>query len=262
MMTATPPEALELGRDLLGLRGMDTGTLRGLLQSTGRMLAHSSSPSKPLELLAGRSVALVFLENSTRTRGSFTLAGQRLGAGVVDFSNANSTAKGETLADTARTVAAMGADAIVVRSARSGTAACAAQAVGVPVINAGDGRHEHPTQGLLDTYTLCEALECTDRWDLSGKRVAIVGDVINSRVARSSTAAMTALGAAVEFVGPEQLVPDKLRVLGASIERDLDAVLERADAVMMLRVQQERGAGRRCGVSGSLRLELRASEAA
>lgn len=242
MMTASAPETVDLGRDLLGLRGMDQQTLRALLSGTARMLAHASFPARPLDLLAGRSVATVFLEHSTRTRGSFALAAQRLGAVVVDFSNANSTAKGETLVDTVRTVAAMGIDAIVLRSSRSGASVCAADAVGIPMINAGDGRHEHPTQGLLDAYTLCEALGRVQPWDLSGVRVAIVGDVAHSRVARSSTAAFTALGGRVCFAGPEQFVPESLTALGGTIERDLDAALSNADAVMMLRVQQERGA--------------------
>ncbi len=224
---------------------MSGDALRTLLGSTGRMLAHASHPGEALETLAGRTVATVFFENSTRTRGSFALAAQRLGAGVVDFSNANSTAKGESLADTVRTVSAMGVDAIVVRSSRSGASACAAAATEAPVLNGGDGCHEHPTQGLLDAYTLCEAMGRLDGFDLSGLRVAIVGDVLHSRVARSAAAALQTLGAAVELVGPGPLVPEAMRAIlneHGAIERDLDAAVERVDAVMMLRVQFERGA--------------------
>lgn len=242
VMTAPIRDAVELGRDLLALRGMDGQTLRGLLRATGQMLGHAAYPSGLLSTLVGRSVATVFLESSTRTRGSFTLAGQRLGAVVADFSSSNSTSKGESLTDTVRTVASMGVDAIVLRSSRSGAAECAARAVGVPILNAGDGRHEHPTQGLLDAYTLCEALGRTQGFDLSGVRVAIVGDVAHSRVARSATAAMTTLGATVELVGPESLAPERMIALGATVSRDLDAAIERADVVMMLRVQTERGA--------------------
>lgn len=241
------------GRHLLALRGLGAEALRELLALTGKMLGHSAHPSAPLDTLTGRTVATVFFEPSTRTRGSFALAAQRLGAGVVDFSNSNSTSKGESLADTVRTVAAMGVDAIVIRSSSSGAAACASKVSDVPILNAGDGQHEHPTQGLLDAYALCEALERAERFDLTDVRVAIVGDVLHSRVARSSVAALTALGASVELVGPEPLVPRSLEALGGdgngggvgggvTIEREMGAAIERADAVMMLRVQFERGA--------------------
>ncbi len=225
---------------------MDAQELRGLLASARAMLQHARHPDPRLDVLSGRAIATVFFEHSTRTRGSFAMAAHRVGAEVVDFSSLNSTAKGESLADTVRTIEAMGADAIVVRSGLSGAAVAAAKASGVPILNAGDGRHEHPTQGLLDTFTLCEALGRDEgAFSLGGKRVAIVGDVLHSRVARSSMAAMQALGASITLVGPAPLVPESLGGLlgeGGEIERDFDAALMRADAVMMLRVQLERGA--------------------
>ena len=236
------------GRHLLGLRRMDAGTLRMLLESTRGMLAPARHPEPGLDALRGRTIATVFFEHSTRTRGSFQMAAQRAGAQVVDVSSQNSTAKGESLADTVRTIEAMGADAIVVRSGASGAAAAAARVARVPILNAGDGRHEHPTQGLLDAFTLSEAMgrvESGAGFDLTGARVVIVGDVLHSRVARSSMAALQTLGASVTLVGPGPLVPESLSALldaGGEIERDFDAALERSDAVQKLRVQLERGA--------------------
>lgn len=191
--------------------------------------------------LAGRTVATMFFEDSTRTRTSFTLAASRLGARVVDVSGgATSVNKGETYADTARVVEAMGVDAIVTRARQAGSADLIARAVDCAVINAGDGRHEHPTQGLLDAYALAEAHGRLDGLDLSGLTVAIVGDVVNSRVARSAIAGMTTLGARVVCVGPPALAPPGLAATGCAVALDLDEVLPIADAVMMLRVQFER----------------------
>lgn len=197
---------------------------------------------------AGRSVALLFEENSTRTRGSFTAAAHRLGLGVIDLSSGTSLSKGESIADTARTIAAMGAGALVIRSSRCGAAQIAARAVGVPVINAGDGKHEHPTQGLLDALAFSRATGTEaakpDRFDFSGLTLAIVGDAASSRVARSDIACFAMLGAEVVVVGPPALAPRSMESLGVRIERDFDAALESADAVQMLRVQFERHGGR------------------
>jgi aspartate carbamoyltransferase catalytic subunit len=196
----------------------------------------------PLNLLRGRIVANLFFEDSTRTRSSFTIAARRLGAEVLDLSGVGSSiTKGETLVDTARNIEAMGVSAIVVRCAASGGAKLVADAVRCPVINAGDGRHEHPTQGLLDIMTLQQRLG-----ELEGRTVAIVGDISASRVARSAIHGLTALGADVLLVGPPALVPGTFRQIAQGpgsidISHDLDAVLGEVDAVMMLRVQFERG---------------------
>ena len=198
---------------------------------------------EPAPVLAGRTVAMLFFEDSTRTRASFTLAARRLGAEVVALTSVGtSVSKGETLTDTALTVEAMGLDAIVTRTRQAGAPRQIAQAVRCPVLSAGDGRHEHPTQGLLDTLAMAEALGRAGTFDLSGLRVAIVGDLAASRVARSNAAAMTALGARVTMVGPPLLAPRSLSVIGhgVGVSRDLDAELARCDAVMMLRVQFER----------------------
>lgn len=221
---------------LLQLRGMSEEALRGLLGRAREIATGTGQAAKQEEKL----VACVFLEDSTRTRVSFAVAAGRLGARVVEVQSSNSSVrKGESLADTVRTVESLGADAIVLRASGSGSSHAAARAVGVPVINAGDGRHEHPTQGLIDCLTLCEAKGRED-FDLRGVRIAIVGDVVSSRVARSAIAGMTALGAGVVCVGPATMAPDGLAALGCEVSRDFDAVVGDVDAVMMLRVQFER----------------------
>ncbi len=202
-------------------------------------------PQPDHQILAGKVVANLFFEDSTRTRMSFSLAAKRLGAQVVDLTSTDSSVnKGETIRDTAANVAAMGVDAMVIRHRSSGAATLVARAVGgtwgVSVVNAGDGRHEHPTQGLLDAYTVAESFGRLDDFDLSGLRMAIVGDVSSSRVARSDIAAMTALGAKVICVGPPALAPESLRVLGCEVSHDLDAVIGEVDAVNVLRIQFER----------------------
>lgn len=233
------------GRDLIGLQGMDVGVMRRLLADSWsaanawRADRGAAARSK----LAGRTIANLFFENSTRTRVSFTIAAQRLGAHVVDLSSAGSSvAKGESLVDTVRTIEAMGVDALVVRHASSGAASVAANAARAPVLNAGDGAHEHPTQGLLDSLTVAEAHGRTDGFDLSGLRLAIVGDLAHSRVARSDIAAWTALGASVVCVGPPTLAPKSLEALGVEVRHDLDAILPEVDGLQALRVQFERAA--------------------
>lgn len=210
-----------------------------------------TDPAGCNELLDGRVVANLFFEDSTRTRLSFTVAAKRLGADVIDLLGSTSSVnKGETLIDTACNIEAMGVSALVVRAKQSGAAALIASRVGIPVLNAGDGKHEHPTQGLLDTYTLAESLGRLGTFDLSGIRIAIVGDISASRVARSAIAAMTTLGADVVCVGPVGLAPRSLEALGSggagraggscAVTHDLDAVLPTLDAIMMLRIQFER----------------------
>lgn len=224
-------------RDLLGLQGMSGDALRDLL-AAARDLWHAGVRGDELR---GRLVANLFFEDSTRTRVSFSVAAKRLGAGVVDLLGSSSSVnKGETLIDTARNVEAMGVDALVVRARQAGVAAMIAAAVAPPVLNAGDGRHEHPTQGLLDLFTLAEAHDRLADFDLSGLTIAIVGDVASSRVGRSLIAGATALGARVACVGPAGMVHAGLAALGASVEHRLDDVLTAADAIVMLRIQFER----------------------
>jgi len=236
---------------LLTLAGRSRDDLVALLRLADR--AADASPARDAHAagsraLAGRTIATLFFEDSTRTRASFTLAAARLGATVVDLSTPGSSVnKGESIVDTARTVEAMGVDAFVVRTAQAGGAALIASAVRGPVVNAGDGRHEHPTQGLLDTLAIARAHgragDDDGAFDFTGLTVAIVGDCAHSRVARSDAAAMTTLGARVVLCGPPGMVSPALGdALGCETTADLDALLERADAVQMLRVQFERGA--------------------
>ncbi|MDQ3053509.1 MAG: aspartate carbamoyltransferase catalytic subunit [Actinomycetota bacterium] len=191
---------------------------------------------KKLPTLRGRTVVNLFFEDSTRTRISFELAAKRLSADVINFAaKGSSVSKGESLKDTALTLEAMGADAIVCRHSASGAPHRLAEWVQGSVINAGDGTHEHPTQALLDAYTIRRRLGRLD-----GVRVAIVGDVLHSRVARSNMVLLDTLGAHVTLVAPPTLLPVGVESWPAEISYDLDAVLPKAEVVMMLRVQQER----------------------
>lgn len=194
--------------------------------------------------LAGKVVANVFFEDSTRTRVSFSIAAQSLGAKVVDLTSAGSSvAKGETLLDTAWTIEAMGVDAMVVRAGQSGAAELIDEHTHCAIINAGDGTHQHPTQALTDALAIGRSFTREDGWDLSGLKIAIVGDVVSSRVARSNVGLLTALGAEVVLVGPPSMVPGSLRSLGCGLTSDFDSVLGECDAAMMLRIQFERGGG-------------------
>lgn len=240
-VTGTLPPMAHPLRHLLQLRGMEAPAMRALLVRADAIM-NGQDPGKPL---AGRVVATVFTEDSTRTRSSFTLAAKRLGAESIDLSGGGtSLSKGESLGDTARTIEALGVDAIVLRSARAGAPHLMARVLRCSVLNAGDGRHEHPTQGLLDVLALARAKGRAPAFDLTGLTVAIVGDVVSSRVARSDVAAMTTLGAEVILVGPPFQAPRSLAALGVRVERDFDSVLGRVDAVQLLRVQFERHGGR------------------
>jgi aspartate carbamoyltransferase catalytic subunit len=219
-------------RHLLALEGMPRQQLEAFF-SRAAELAQGPVTNKPL---AGRLIANLFFEPSTRTRSSFEAAAKALGADVLNWTVAGSSAsKGETLQDTVKNIASLGPFAIVLRHQASGAAKFAAENVPCSVVNAGDGRHEHPSQGLLDTFTLWK------RWKgFQGRRVAIVGDVLHSRVARSNLHALKALGATVTFCGPRSFVPQTWTGLGAQVEVDFDRAIEGADAVMVLRVQRER----------------------
>ncbi|MFN0010393.1 MAG: aspartate carbamoyltransferase catalytic subunit [Phycisphaerales bacterium] len=230
---------------LLALQGLDRDEMLALLRRARYF--ERECPASAASTLSGRIVANLFFEDSTRTRMSFSLAAKRLGAEVVDLSSSDSSVnKGETIRDTAANVAAMGAHAMVIRHRASGAAALVARATGeafgVCVINAGDGRHEHPTQGLLDAYTIAESFDRLADFDLAGLTIAIVGDVGSSRVARSDIAVMTALGAKVICIGPPGLVPRSLETLGCSVSHELDPLIDKVDAVNVLRIQFERHA--------------------
>jgi aspartate carbamoyltransferase catalytic subunit len=191
---------------------------------------------KKVPALRGRTVVNLFYESSTRTRISFELAAKRLSADVINFSTSGSSvSKGESLKDSALTLEAMGADAIVIRHSSSGAPHTLTRWVDASVINAGDGTHEHPTQALLDLYTIREHFPSFD-----GLRVAIVGDVLHSRVARSGTLALARMGAQVTLVGPPTLIPPEAPSWGAEVSYELDPVLPKLDVCYMLRVQRER----------------------
>ncbi|MDA2814137.1 aspartate carbamoyltransferase catalytic subunit [Nocardiopsis sp. RSe5-2] len=208
-----------------------------LVLDTARELAQVGDRSvKKLPTLRGRTVVNLFYEDSTRTRTSFELAAKRLSADVINFSaKGSSVSKGESLKDTALTLQAMGADGVVIRHSASGAAHRLANWVDGSVLNAGDGTHEHPTQALLDAYTMRERMGRLD-----GLRVAVVGDVRHSRVARSNVLLLNTLGAQVTLVAPPTLVPVTAGSWPCEVAYDLDAVLPKTDVVMMLRVQAER----------------------
>jgi aspartate carbamoyltransferase catalytic subunit len=191
---------------------------------------------KKLPTLRGRTVVNLFFEDSTRTRTSFELAAKRLSADVINFSaKGSSVSKGETLKDTALTLEAMGSDAVVIRHSWSGAPVNLSRFLRGSVINAGDGTHEHPTQALLDAYTMRQRLG-----RIEGLKVTIVGDILHSRVARSNVLLLNTLGAEVTLVAPPTLLPVGVDVWPCSVSYDLDAVLPKSDVVMMLRVQRER----------------------
>lgn len=233
-------------RSLLSLAELSAQELRTILGTAAGFDRVSKRSVKKAPALRGRVVANLFFEDSTRTRLSFTLAAQRLSADTIDLTGPGSSAsKGETIIDTALNVEAMGVDALVVRHSQSGAPAMIADRVRCAVVNAGDGKHEHPTQGLLDVYTLARSMGRVEGdgqgFDLAGLRVAIVGDITSSRVARSNIAALTKLGAQVVCVGPPTLAPASLRSLGCEVCHDFDEVIDSGvDAVNMLRIQFER----------------------
>ncbi len=213
-----------------------------ILDTAAQLARVADRPVKKLPTLRGRTVVNLFFEDSTRTRISFEAAAKRLSADVINFSaKGSSVSKGESLKDTALTLEAMGADAVVIRHGSSGAPHRLATSgwIGGSVINAGDGTHEHPTQALLDAYTLREHLT-NGQGDLEGKKVTIVGDVLHSRVARSNVLLLSTLGADVTLVAPPTLLPIGVATWPCNVSYDLDPVIPGSDAVMMLRVQLER----------------------
>lgn len=226
-------------RHLLGIEGMTRAQALSLLARAQTFLSQKVGTATEGRPLRGKTVLNVFFENSTRTRTSFELAGKRLGADVVNLSDSSSsTKKGETLFDTFATLNAMRADAIVLRHPASGAPHLVAPRSRAAIVNAGDGMHEHPTQALLDALTLTRALGT-----LEGKTIAICGDILHSRVARSGALLLPLLGATVRLAGPRTMLPLRSSALGWTVFDRIEPALEGADAVMMLRIQMERLGG-------------------
>jgi len=223
-------------KHLLGLEDLSAEEILYILDTAESFKEVSTRSVKKVPALRGRVVVNLFFEDSTRTRTSFTLAAQRLSADVLDFSaRGSSVSKGETLRDTARNIEAMGVDLIVVRHQAAGAPHYLSRCVDCCVINAGDGQHEHPTQALLDIFTIREI-----KGRIEGLKVAIVGDIAHSRVARSNFWGLRKLGAEVILVGPATLVPRAFEQFGAKISYDFDEVLPEVDVINMLRIQRER----------------------
>jgi len=223
-------------KHLLSVNDLSRGDVVRILDTAESFREVGTRVIKKVPALRGRTVVNLFYENSTRTRISFELAAKRLSADVINFSTSGSSvSKGESLKDTALTLQAMGADAIVIRHSSSGSPYTLTKWVKGSVLNAGDGTHEHPTQALLDLYTIREKL---GRFE--GLRAAIVGDVLHSRVARSFSFGLLKMGAEVTLVGPPTLIPPDASAWGVQVSYDIDGVLPKLDVCYMLRVQRER----------------------
>lgn len=236
MKGSTTPPASWSRRHLLGLEELSAAEIAAVLDTADSFAEISRRDRKKVPALQGRIVFNLFFENSTRTRTSFSLAAKRLSADVQDFSaSVSSLSKGETFIDTAKNIEAMGADVMVVRHPTPGAPHLLAKHVRSSIINAGDGAHEHPTQGLLDLLTIRRA-----KGRIEGLTVGLVGDISHSRVARSNIWALTKLGAKVILCGPPTLVPKSLERLGCEVAHHLDRVLPRCDVVNVLRIQFER----------------------
>jgi aspartate carbamoyltransferase catalytic subunit len=230
-------------RHLISAADLSRGDALLILDTAEELASLADRPIKKLPTLRGRTVVNLFFEDSTRTRISFEAAAKRLSADVINFSaKGSSVAKGESLKDTALTLEAMGADAVVIRHSASGAAHRLAGWVRGSVVNAGDGTHEHPTQALLDAFTIRRKLRATNGRGagLDGIRVTIVGDVLHSRVARSNVLLLSTLGAEVTLAAPPTLLPLAVDTWPCAVSYDLDTELAKSDVVMMLRVQQER----------------------
>jgi len=223
-------------RHLLGIEDLEPGEIDLILETTLAMKEVGARPIKKVPTLRGRTVVNLFFEPSTRTRMSFELAEKRLSADTLGMTTVGSSVtKGETLSDTARTIEAMAPDMIVMRHASSGAPHQLARVCRASIINAGDGTHEHPTQALLDAFTIRER-----KGRLAGLRIAIIGDLTHSRVLRSNVWLLTKMGASVVVCGPATLVPPGLDRLGVQVTHAIDEAVTAADVIMMLRVQHER----------------------
>jgi aspartate carbamoyltransferase catalytic subunit len=226
-------------KHLLGIEGLTAQEITSILNAAESFFDVSRRSVRKVPTLRGKTIVNLFYEPSTRTRTSFELAGKRLSADVINISTSSSSAaKGESLLDTVKNLEAMQPDALVLRHSASGAPHYVAQRTRAHVVNAGDGTHEHPTQALLDAFTIRRA-----KGKLEGLTVAICGDVLHSRVARSNAHLLTTAGAKVRFAAPRTLLPVEAETLGAQVFERLEPALEGADVVMMLRVQRERLAG-------------------
>lgn len=232
-------------KHLTSIRELDKASAISLLDNAQQLSQVNEREVKKLPALRGKTVVNLFLENSTRTRISFEVAAKRLSADVINFAaDTSSVSKGESLKDTAQTLEAIGADAIVIRHPLSGAPKLLAEQgwISASVINAGDGAHEHPTQALLDALTIRQGFGLTQ--DLTGLNVLIVGDIRHSRVARSNILLLNLLGAKVTVAGPESLIPEGIAAMGAQVSHSFEeALASKPDVVMMLRVQKERMQG-------------------
>lgn len=236
LLQMTSPAPLYPHRHLLGIEGLSHLDIEGLLDRAEAYVALSRQVEKKAAILRGRTQINLFFEPSTRTQASFELAGKRLGADVMNMSVASSSVKkGETLIDTAATLNAMRPDIIVVRHHAAGAVNLLARKVDCSVVNAGDGAHEHPTQALLDALTIRR-----NKGRIQGLTVAICGDILHSRVARSNIILLNALGAKVRLIAPTTLMPPGIERMGVELYTDMNKGLEGADIVMMLRLQLER----------------------
>ncbi|MCC5790261.1 MAG: aspartate carbamoyltransferase catalytic subunit [Opitutales bacterium] len=223
-------------KDLVGIEHLNREELEIIFRTTSAFKGTLTRNVKKVPALRGKTVVNLFLEPSTRTRVAFEMAAKRLSADVVTITaSASSLVKGETLRDTAQNIRALNADLLVLRHSAPGSAAYLARILDIPVINGGDGAHEHPTQALLDCFTMREHLG-----DLTGKKVTILGDILFSRVARSNIWLLGKLGAKVTVAGPSTLVPDTFTHMGVTVSHNLPEALADADAVMLLRIQHER----------------------
>ena len=225
-----------IGRDLLGIEGLDRADIERILETAARMKEVGEREVKKVPTLRGRTIVNLFFEASTRTRASFEIAAKRLSADVINFSPATSSLKkAESILDTARTLDAMDPDLVVVRHEVAGVPHRVAEVLHAPVVNAGDGAHEHPTQALLDLFTVLQ-----EKGRIDGLTVAIVGDILHSRVARSNVYGFSKMGAEVRLAGPPTLIPAAVETLGVKAYTSLREALDGADVVMALRVQNER----------------------
>ncbi|MDP3787500.1 MAG: aspartate carbamoyltransferase catalytic subunit [Candidatus Omnitrophota bacterium] len=223
-------------KDLLGLEELSAAEIELILQTTDSFKEISQRPIKKVPTLRGKTVVLFFFEPSTRTRTSFELAAKRMSADILNIqASASSLAKGETLKDTAKNIEAMKVDIIIMRHSSSGAPHLLSRSVSPSIINAGDGSHEHPTQGLLDIFTIKE-----HKKKIAGLNVSIIGDLAHSRVARSNIWGLTKLGAKVTVCGPATLMPVGIERLGVKVTYDIREAIEGADAINLLRIQTER----------------------
>lgn len=235
-MSAPPPPTTWNRKDLLGIADLSPAEIEMVLDTAESFREVAERPIKKVPTLRGRTVMNLFFESSTRTRSSFELAEKRLSADSLNFSGSGSAlAKGESLLDTARTLQAMAPDLVIIRHQHPGVPHLLSGRIAAGVINAGDGAHEHPTQALLDAFTIR-----LHKGRLEGLRVAIVGDIEHSRVVRSNIHLLVKMGAVVTVAGPRTMMPVAVEAMGARVAYDLDSAISGADVVMMLRVQLER----------------------